>query len=944
VKRGVDFELETYPVTKHYQVEGLMLPTRPTKGLFACLTLTLVLLTFAGPQPASSQTVADCPVDLNAYWQLEEASGTKFADFTGLNDGVCASSCPIPVSTGKIGGSQQFRRSSATGINVPGDSFNWGKSGSFSIEFWMKKDTACSSGNEVIVGRNDSASSVYWWVGVECAASPQGRVAFTWVDNQGTALSAHSTTLVTGGLWHHVVAVRDGAAKENRIYVDGKLEGQVPAGYLHPFDATATNLTLGWLAPVGYYYSGILDELAIYNRVLSLQEIRSHYYIVRRYCDYSAAPARIMPLGDSITFGMDAGPGLENDAITEYMVGYRRDLWNSLKTAGYDIDFVGSMAGGQYYQTTEGFDVDNEGHGGYRAYQIADGISGWLALNPPEVVLLHIGTNSVTADPTDVEQILNEIDLYSKDITVILARIINRSCITSQPPCYESTVTTDFNNNLAAMAQDRIALGDKIIVVDQENGAGIDYRLSSAGGDMYNDLHPFATGQKKMAAVWFNALNGLLPVNPNSAPTITSMPLTSASPGHTYSYLVTATGAPAPTYSLLTSPPDMVIDPQTGQISWTPAVAGTYDVTVRAQNTLGQDDQNFTIGVFDVAACPVGMISYWKLDETQGSVFSDYYDAHSAECAGACPVAESSLVAGAQTFNGANSGIDVPAHASFNWGAGDSFSIEYWVKKNVAPSNNEVAVGRDSAASALHWWTGIAKTGEATFVLHDTDPASLGGELYGTTNLVDGSWHHIVAVRDAGSGQNLLYVDGALEGSMLVSYSAGFDSLTAAINIGWLNLGTGFRFLGDLDEVAIYGRALDLPEIQQHYSDGLAGLGYCPVPARPLPKLTIKAVDRSASEAGKDIGRFRISRSGETSGALKVKYTITGTAKNGKDYRKLSKRVTIPPNQSSLILRVKPIDDTIKEGRETVKVLLSKSSAYTLGNPRHATVVIKDPN
>ena len=71
----------------------------------------------------------------------------------------------------------------------------------------------------------------------------------------------------------------------------------------------------------------------------------------------------------------------------------------------------------------------------------------------------------------------------------------------------------NFNINVAAMAQTRILSGDKILIVDMENGAGIDYHLSTDDppGDMADWGHPFDTGYDKMADLWFSALMEILP-------------------------------------------------------------------------------------------------------------------------------------------------------------------------------------------------------------------------------------------------------------------------------------------------------------------------------------------------------------------------------------------------------------------------------------------------
>ena len=37
------------------------------------------------------------------------------------------------------------------------------------------------------------------------------------------------------------------------------------------------------------------------------------------------------------------------------------------------------------------------------------------------------------------------------------------------------------------------------------------------------------------------------------------------------------------------------------------------------------------------AECPEGMISCWKLDETSGAIYDDYYYVNDGVCAAACP-------------------------------------------------------------------------------------------------------------------------------------------------------------------------------------------------------------------------------------------------------------------------------------------------------------------
>ena len=207
--------------------------------------------------------------------------------------------------------------------------------------------------------------------------------------------------------------------------------------------------------------------------------------------DLYSEPIRIMPLGDSITYGVDK-PESE-------LSSYRNDLWYQLEDAEYSVDFVGSGSAGE--SITPAFDTDNEGHPWWTSYEIADKVYNFLADNQADIVLLHIGTNDHDDSPAGVEDILNEIDLYEANyhhpIEVILALIINRQT-------HDQTIS-DFNNNLINMANSRIANGDKITIVDMEYDAGF------TTSDYADDVHPNNTGYEKMATVWYSVLKNILP-------------------------------------------------------------------------------------------------------------------------------------------------------------------------------------------------------------------------------------------------------------------------------------------------------------------------------------------------------------------------------------------------------------------------------------------------
>ena len=109
----------------------------------------------------------------------------------------------------------------------------------------------------------------------------------------------------------------------------------------------------------------------------------------------------IMPLGDSITWGVDA-PG-----------GFRTKLYQNLKRAGYDFTFIGSDTTNPGPLPLPQDQQAREGHPGYTISQDNSNLDAnvppyptdndsnnggyWLTrLNrPPDIILIHLGTNDI---------------------------------------------------------------------------------------------------------------------------------------------------------------------------------------------------------------------------------------------------------------------------------------------------------------------------------------------------------------------------------------------------------------------------------------------------------------------------------------------------------------------------------------------------------------------
>ncbi|MEE9355422.1 MAG: LamG-like jellyroll fold domain-containing protein, partial [Methylococcaceae bacterium] len=501
------------------------------------------------------------PSGLENYWQLDESNSSTYQDLISMTDATCTD-CPASV-VGLVNGAQQFN-GATNELNVASNSsLDFAVDGRFSIEFWIKKDTACVAG-EAVIGRYDTATQLNWWVGCE-----SGNPVFYLFDKSGSGQALIGTSILDDAQWHHIVAIRDGITGENRLYFDGMLEASSAVSYTNGFDSFTADLNIGWLndGNMDYHFAGIIDEVAIHDRVMTVDEVQRHYNDgtvgLRRGYWGCESPIRMLPLGDSNT---NAANGRKS---------YRPRLYFDLVGAGFDVDFVGSRL-----DPSGSHDKDHEGWSGYTPSNIAVNLNSWLSLSPNDVIMLHIGTNDLSV--VDVEDILNVVDAYDPNITVVLARIINRATY-HQP-------TTDFNIALEIMAQSRIINGDKIVVVDME--PALIYP-----DDMVDELHAAETGYNKMASVWLDGLNTFLPACVSTAPEITSTPVTQVVINTSYSYDVDVNSYPLPDYFLLDSPTGMTIHPDTGQLTWLPTLTGQHSVVIEATNVMGSTTQSFVVDV-----------------------------------------------------------------------------------------------------------------------------------------------------------------------------------------------------------------------------------------------------------------------------------------------------------------------------------------------------------
>ncbi len=305
-------------------------------------------------------------------------------------------------------------------------------------------------------------------------------------------------------------------------------------------------------------------------------------------------------------------------------------------------------------------------------------------------------------------------------------------------------------------------------------------------------------------------------------PNIISIPVTKATVNSPYSYTVRATGLSAGmAYTLLTKPAGMTINSATGVISWTPTTSNVDAlVKVRADNGIAPaDTQSYRIFLAEAPVCPSNLLALFKLDETSGPTYFDFYGAHNAAAA-TSPSATAGIIGGGQTF-GAATKIDIPENTTeFNWQGNSSFSFEFWIK--TLSSTDMVCIARNSFSNGTFWFAGTNSGGTAQFELRDS--WNNYQALSGNTVITDGLWHQIIAVRDASAGKNILYVDGTKDNEVSVDYPHSFSADVATqITVGYLNRANvgdnEYHFIGSMDEIGIYTRAVTASEANTFYNN-----------------------------------------------------------------------------------------------------------------------------
>jgi arabinan endo-1,5-alpha-L-arabinosidase len=183
---------------------------------------------------------------------------------------------PTPTSTGKAGGGVEFSAGTNVITIAPSDSLKLEQA---TFAAWLKTSKTDATWRRIFdQGRPNGLAMA---IGGEMKDAPnadtRGKLAFS-LDGKTAALS---DAPLADGAWHHAAGTFDG--EELRLYIDGVLQKRVVAAtgpVLRPGDAPLTIGMRPGPGRTGASFEGSLDEIMIFNRALSPDEIKAMVGVV----------------------------------------------------------------------------------------------------------------------------------------------------------------------------------------------------------------------------------------------------------------------------------------------------------------------------------------------------------------------------------------------------------------------------------------------------------------------------------------------------------------------------------------------------------------------------------------------------------------------------------------------------------------------------------------
>lgn len=706
------------------------------------------------------------PSGLVSWWPAEGNAN----DIVGINNGTVSGT--IVYTNGMVG--QAFKFDGVSGyIPVPASgSLNVGAGSGFTIEGWVNYDPNVNNG-PLVEWDSSSAAGVHFWPIHGLYANIKDMSG-----NDHIISSASGTTFAN--VFQHVALTYDKSSGAANLYVNGTVVASQNLGTFTPQTTYQMNIGERTAAIVGAgsIYTGLVDELSLYNRALSSNEIATIYSAGSLgKCKPLVSPNiivqpanQMVAVGGTATFGVTA----TGTAPLFYQWNFNGTNIDSATNTSLILTNVQTNQAGNYAVVV----ANAYGSATSSNALLTVGFAPIITVQPASSTNL-VGTTatfSVTASgstPLTYQWKKNGANIGGATGT----NFVITSVTTNDAGSYSVAVTNAFGSALSSNAV-LTALAPPVIIVQPASQTVV-----VSNSVVFNVT---AAGSLPLFYQW--SFNGTNIANTTSA----SLLLTNVqfSQAGNYAALVTnAYGSITSSNAILTVIPPPSCDPaSSGLVSLWPAEGDANDIAGTNNGTVS------------------GTIVY-----TNG------------------------MVGRAFKFDGVSGYIPVPASASLNLGGASGFTIEGWINYDPNVNSGPLVEWDSPSAIGVHFWPihGLyANIIDTSGISHIFSSAS------GTT--FTNVFQHVALTYDKSSGVANLYVNGAVVASQTLGTFT--PQTTYPMNIGRRTVGTGAgsTYQGLADEISVYNRALSSNEIVAIYNAGSSGK--CPLPPTILSQPTSQTV------------------------------------------------------------------------------------------------------
>ncbi len=212
----------------------------------------------------------------------------------------------------------------------------------------------------------------------------------------------------------------------------------------------------------------------------------------------------------------------------------------------------------------------------------------------------------------------------------------------------------------------------------------------------------------------------------------------------------------------------------------------------------------------------VGLVSYWKLDATAGSVFDEINNNNGTN--NGATRGQPGIINKSFNFDGGSEYIQYSDDPTLN--ISDEISISIWINLTSTGSQMRVVDRQDGGNSGYSLLIGAS--GDPEFFIGD------GVDFQGVSdanNLQTNIWSHVVAIWNGTHVK--VYINGSQSGSSVLQSAPAEHSTSMRIATRSNSLGEFFP--GNLDEIGIWNRTLTDAEITQLYNNG-SGITHIDIP------------------------------------------------------------------------------------------------------------------